>query len=72
MARMRLGQCRTTRNGQRYCRTKAGVRFVGRGFRGAGRALKGLSGKMRIGECRRTRAGVKYCKTRKGVRFRRG
>ena len=27
-AKMKMGECRKTRNGQKYCRTKKGVRFV--------------------------------------------
>ncbi len=85
MARMRLGECRVTKRGQTYCRTRRGVRFVSgrRGFRGAmagffedDLAFAGgygqYGGRMREGECRRTRKGVKYCKHRGKVRFRRG
>lgn len=83
--KMRIGSCRVTKNGQKYCRFPEGVRFVAAGMGGLGipavtadlflaGGRKGLSGrsrrgKMKNGECRRTRNGVQYCKRRGKVRF---
>lgn len=82
--KMRIGSCRLTRNGQKYCRFPQGVRFVAAGMgdlgipavtadlflAGGKRGLSGRRrGKMKNGECRRTRNGVRYCKRRGKVRF---
>ncbi len=38
--KMRVGECRTTKNGQKYCKYKKGVRFV----KGGSRRSSNLSG----------------------------
>jgi len=45
--RMRMGECRVTRRGVKFCRTPRGVRFVGslrRAFRGARGAMDNYFG----------------------------
>lgn len=74
------GKCRNIRKGKRICNIPGvGVRFVRKGFSGAGTSRRSSlgrasrrRGKMRDGECRRTKRGQKYCKSHGAVRFVRG
>lgn len=48
-AKMKMGECRLTKNGQRYCKTRKGVRFV----KGRGRNLSGSRRTGRGRKCKR-------------------
>lgn len=61
MAKMRNGECRVTRNGQRYCKRGGRVRFVKGGGRSRSRSLSGSRGRK-----------GRTCIRRKRVRMRSG
>lgn len=72
--KMAQGECRTTRKGVEYCRTRAGVRFTGRmadiGFDDM--ADLGKATVMTPGECKtvHTKVGTRQlCYTSAGARF---